>query len=411
MKNSIKMIVAGVTATILLNGCGGGGSSLPPVIDLNETEKNLSVTVNDTTVDSTSSLSRVTIITSAEDAVVAKISMSKKGEITLSGGADKDKFELKAGSSATEKKLSFKQKPNPYKPTDSDNDGVYEVDIKAQSGEEVLVYKAAFKIPIPTSAEKLLSGKTLYVQYGENNYTKYIFSQNSSVSLTSHFYDAVSDSLVDTDSESVDITYIDNNFSYDFQGNSVVCTIKDEASLTFTCKYQNITKDVKFLTQEPPFVKPKSYTVTVLKGSANVSNYPDTFAPKIASFSVTGNKASENGKAVIYKSRFNGSFSYTVKYEDGIYAQLLGVQLVGGNYSINTTKNLFPGSESKSNCKFDRVGPNGEGVQYTCNNIVIDNESGSLDTSFEAYICDNTDTSSSSVKCSVARVPVLFVDE
>jgi hypothetical protein len=143
------------------------------------------------------------------------------------------------------------------------------------------------------------------------------------------------------------------------------------------------------------------YTVT-LRGE-NLINNTDTFAPKIGYFEIVGNSKSENNKAVVSKSKNGGKFSYLVVLKNEIYLNRLYSALNDGSESIILEYDFSSMNKNiEFDCKLNSISKEGH-VNYTCNDISIENSTGSYDTNLTIVACNDTED-----KCSVARIPILF---
>lgn len=395
---SIRKFIAGIglVFALVLSGCGGPGD---------EDSGFLTLTIGDKKIlTSSSSRELPKEIKAQQDVVLVKV--NKSGTLSLSGGDDKNLFELKDTSGG--KMLAFRTSPNPYEPKDADKNGVYEVDITGTSGDESITYKAAYKIPVPTSAQKVLLNKTFYLDFGDNNYSKVAFGETN-FATTKYYYNETSATMKHENAFDTSVTYKDNYFTYQDGGAEVKCTLKDEYDRRFACKIGSNTIDRVYRTLAPAFVIPSSYTVTVKDGDAGVTNkaFPH---PRITSFSLTGNKANDNGKVLIYNSRFDGKFSYNIQYEAYGDAKVVVTGLSDGNKSIIYTLQSGNSSQINEQCIFDEISDNGN-VHYHCNGIDQNNTDGIADTTFLAVICDDNNFSNPDRNCSSAEIPVLFVEE
>ena len=146
----------------------------------------------------------------------------------------------------------------------------------------------------------------------------------------------------------------------------------------------------------------KSYTVVTT--SELTQNHSDTFAPKIGSFKVVGNSAIQDGKAVVSKSKNGGKFSYSVTLKDSIYANRLYTSLNDASRSVIVEYEFSMGKTLNFDCKLNKIGENGTGVDYSCGEVSLDNTKGNADTHLTAYVCNDTED-----KCSKSHVPILFI--
>lgn len=395
---SIKKFIAGLGLAIMviLSGCGPadeGGF--------------LQLTVGEHVL-TTSSSSRASSeqISAEQDIAFVKINM--EGTISLSGGEDKSLFELKDVPGG--KMLAFRTLPNPYDPKDTNKNGIYEIDITATSGTQSITYEAAYEIPIPTSAKNVLLGKTFYLDFvaNDNNYSKVTFGETT-FSTTRYFYDEGAAAIKNNSAFNTNINYVDNYFTYQDGGSNVKCTLKDEYNKRFSCQTGSSSTDRVYLDSTPSFVIPSNYTVMVKSGEESVTNL-DFPHPQITSFSLTGNKASDNGKVQIHRSRLSGSFSYNIQVKGNGSARAVWSQITDGNFSIRYTLQSTLDSQVNSDCKFIEEHGN-QGIHYRCGSIDINNTAGDADTTFEALVCDDTNLSNPDINCSWASIPVLFVDE
>jgi hypothetical protein len=144
---------------------------------------------------------------------------------------------------------------------------------------------------------------------------------------------------------------------------------------------------------------------TLSASTENLRNNGDTFAPKIVSFEVTGNSTPQNGKVVVSKSKKGGVFSYKVVLKDAVYANRVYTQLVDGTRSIIIDYDLSQGDKLDFKCRVDAVGAEGKGVDYTCEDISINNTAGDRDTFMQVLVCNSDED-----KCSNAGVPILFTE-
>ena len=401
---SISKFVAGVglALVLVLSGCGG------PDNENGDEDKGtpLKMTVGKHILTKSSSTREdIEQISAQQNVTLVKINLS--GTISLSGGDDKNLFELKEVSGG--KMLAFRTVPNPYEPQDANKDGVYKVNITGTAGEESITYKAAYRIPIPTSARDVLMGQTLYLDpiSDDNNYSKITFN-DTSFSTTKYYYDEDTAEIKNSATTTTDIRYVDNYFTYQDDGTEIKCTLKDEYDKRFSCQKGSSISERVYLTRVPAFVIPSNYTVAATADNIHNNSYED--APKITSFELTGNKANENEKAQIYNTRLNGSFSMTVKLENEMFVRKIITQVDDGNMSlVHDTGSSFSDTYSYS-CFFEGLNNNGN-VQYLCKEIQINNTEGTADTNLEVIACDDTNLSNPDTHCSWASIPVLFVDE
>jgi hypothetical protein len=189
----------------------------------------------------------------------------------------------------------------------------------------------------------------------------------------------------------------------------VTCQVNDKPSVTLSCSEQGYAGVVvlNLLDKAPEFVTPASYIVTA--GKALINNQEAFYLPKIASFSVTGNTPSKDGKAIISKSKLGGKFSYSVKLEDKFYVKNVYSSLYGGN-SIETDYSLMDYSETIDyNCVYNGNGP--KGIDYTCEGVNILSNVYENNTTMAMVVCDNKLNSENNLTahCSYALLPVLFV--
>ena len=399
----IKNFTIATITALTLSACGGGGGGTTPA-----EVKTLKLTVGSTTIDSASHLSRVTSTITDASKNVSIVKINKEGTISLSG-EDSTLFELT--DVAGGKQLSFLTKPEASSPTDADQDGVYEVDIKAQDNDDqTATYKAAYKIIIPRSTLDILNGNTYYIDFGDNKYTKVTYDDSSFTAK-----DYRNTEFVQGSEETIPVTYNENDFTFVDEGENITCIVHESTSLTLTCTSPIHPEDLNltYLDTAPEFVYPTSYTLTAI--TANTNNHTDAFTPKIASFSVTGNAPSENDKVIISKSKLGGKFSYSVTLDDVYsakesYSALLteemkfeGTQGIKTNYEITTNKTLT------YNCIFDKENGTNQGINYTCVGVHVINTQGNADTNFGIGVCDK-EVNATDAKCSIATVPVLFID-
>jgi hypothetical protein len=394
--------------TAFFTACGGGGGSTAPATTPNTTTNTqtegvtLQLTVGNLTLDSQSSLPRVTSTINAEKNVT-KVSINKEGTISISGGDDSHLFELLDMSEG--KQLAFKTTPDASNPTDTNNDGVYEVDIAASDNDgQSITYQAAYKIAKPITISSLLSGNTYYVDLGDNQYNEISF--NDDTIANKRYQDTV---FISGSAATLPITYTTDTFEFtDEEGINTVCTIKDSSIPAFTCTENGGEAfDVTFLSTAPEFVAPESYKVSAV--DEDINNHTEISVPTISSFTVTGNSPSENGKAIISKSKLNGKFSYEVSLENFAFAQLLNSGLSDADFLITEKGNGIDQIEP-FNCQFVKDNGENTGIEYTCDGISIENTTGNADTTLYIYVCDDQNTSSSDTQCSSASVPVLFTE-
>ena len=148
-----------------------------------------------------------------------------------------------------------------------------------------------------------------------------------------------------------------------------------------------------------------SASYTVVTTSELTQNNPDKFSPKIASFKVIGNSEIQNGKAVVSKSKNGGKFSYRVTLKDSIYANRLYTALDDGSRSVIVEYEFSMSKTLDFDCKLNKIGKDGTGIDYTCGDVSLDNTKGKADTHLTAYVCDDTEE-----KCSKSHVPILFIE-
>jgi hypothetical protein len=387
--------------TTFFTACGGGGTT---TANTQTDTTTLKLTVGNSTLDSKSSLLRVTSIINAEKNV-SQVSINKEGTISLSGGDDSHLFELLDIMEG--KQLAFKTTPDAPNPTDTNSDGIYEVDIMASDNDgQSVTYQAAYKIAVPVMLSSLLSGKTYYVDLGNDEYNEISFNDDT-IS-----YKGYKDTLFVPGSQAtVSITYTESTFEFiDEGGTNTVCTIKDSSIPIFTCTENGgDALEVTFLSTAPEFIIPRSYTLATL--NSNINNHHNSLTPQISSFSVTGNAPSENSKVVISKSKLNGKFKYNLVIGNALYAKLLLSGLTDGDKSIITTDSSFLINNTINyDCKFNNDNGSNLGIDYTCNNVNMNNTQGNADTELIIYVCDKEDTTSSELQCSSASIPVLFTE-
>ena len=398
---SIRKFVAGIglVFALVLSGCG-------PAEGNGDENASLQLTVGEHNL-TTSSLTREDIEQISAQQNVALVKINLNGTISLSGGDDKNLFELKDVSGG--KMLAFRATPNPYDPQDANKDGVYKVDITGTAGDESITYKAAYKIPIPTSAKDVLAGKTFYLDpiSDDNNYSKVTFG-DTTFSTTKYYYDEETATMKNEDASTANISYVDNYFTYQDDGTEIKCTLKDEIERRFLCQKGGSSSERIYLKFAPDFVTPSNYTVAAI--AEDINNSTDAFTPKITSFTVTGNKASDNGKVQIYDMRLNGSFSMAVELEDEAYAKKIFTYLDDGNMTLAHTLGSIPSDSYSYSCIFLHINGNGN-VKYLCDGVMIANTEGGADTYMDVLACNDTNLSDPNTKCSWASVPVLFVEE
>ena len=396
----IKNFTIATIIALTLSACGGGGgTTTPPEV------KTLKLTVGSTTIDSASDLSRVTstITDASKDVSIVKI--NKEGTISLSG-EDSDLFELTNITGG--KQLSFVTKPDASSPSDADQDGIYKIDIKAQDNDnQTATYKTAYKIIIPRTTLDILNGNTYYVNLGDNNYTKVTYD-DSGYTTTSYS----NTELVQGSEETTAVTYNENDFKFVDEGKNITCLVteSDLVKLTCTMEGQAGQLDITYLDDAPKFIYPASYTLAAT--AANTNNHTDDFTAKIASFSVTGNAPAENDKVIISKSKLGGKFSYSVTIDDDIYAKQLQSGLFDGNRSIISDYSFGMDTILTYTCIFNQDNGTDQGIDYTCDNLnppLIHNTQGNADTSLAMLVC-NDEVNATDAKCSIATVPVLFID-
>ena len=394
-----KMLASlGVAFVLLLTGCGGGGGSGDGDFEFP------TLKIGDKVIFS-SSLSRERPIEIKVQKDVVTVKVNGSATISLTGGEDKNLFELKDVSGG--KILTFQIAPNPYTPQDADNDGVYEVDITVTAGGESIIYKAAYRISIPTSAKDILLGNTFYFDGGDNNYSKIIFDETT-FSTTLYAYDDDTALMQEEGQYDTDVRYKDNYFIYGDEGSEIVCTLTDENEKQFRCRIGSTSVDITFLESAPSFVAPSNYTVTALP--SDIHNNTDPFAPRIESFALTGNKESENGEVQIYSNRLNGSFSIAVEMKNRYYAKKIITYLTDGDRMLEHTLESLPSDSYSYPCKFDGMNEDGN-INYTCEGVRIKNNEGEAETYVGVTVCDDSNLSNPDIKCSSASIPVFFVEE
>ncbi len=144
----------------------------------------------------------------------------------------------------------------------------------------------------------------------------------------------------------------------------------------------------------------------VILQSNNLFNDNDTFAPKISYMEVIGNRSPQNGQAVISKSSNGGEFSYQVVLKDEIYTNRVYSGLNDGTDGMVLEYEMTMGKVFDFNCQLNRIASDEqEGVDYTCNNVRMQNMEGNNSTYIVVTVCNDTEE-----KCSTAGIPVLFVE-
>ena len=397
----IKNFTITTITAILLSGCGGGGSdeTTAPVATPIPEAITLKLTVGNTTLDSGSHLSRVTstITDSTKDVAIVKI--NKEGTITLSG-EDSSLFELTDIEKG--KQLSFVTKPDALSPMDSDQDGVYKIDINAQDNDgQSITYKTAYQILIPKTTLDILNGNSYYIDLGDNKYTKITYNDSS---FTRESY--INTELVEGSEETIAVTYQENSIQF-VDAVNTTCVVNEASSLTLTCSAEGQTgeKKLTYLNTAPKFIIPASYSLSAI--DANTNNHTDNFAPKIAKFMVTGNAPAENDKVIISKSKLGGTFSYSITMENSILAKQLQSGLMDGDSSILSDYSYNRQETINFDCIFNEK--TDEGINYTCNSVSLQNKKGDSDTEMGMIVCDDK-VNATDAKCSIATVPVSFID-
>ena len=148
-----------------------------------------------------------------------------------------------------------------------------------------------------------------------------------------------------------------------------------------------------------------SYRVSLPYSEIHNYSPSDINAPRIQSFSVTGNSVPQNGKAVISKSKLNGKFSYDVTLKDTINADTITIGLKGGSKAIELDYSYGDAETMNFDCTFDKNNGLNKGINFTCNDISIQNTKGNANTLIVFIVCNTT-----TGMCSSARLPVLFTD-
>ncbi len=155
-----NLLITTLLSIFLLSSCGGGGDS-------KETKEEslvlpLKLTVGNVSIDSTSTLSRATIKISEETVNITTISTNKPATIRADGGADSDLFVLKDGEDNNSMELAFISRREANNPTDSNQDGVYEVDIQAVDEDgQIAIFKVAYKIKLQQALELRIDNKVV----------------------------------------------------------------------------------------------------------------------------------------------------------------------------------------------------------------------------------------------------------
>jgi len=394
-----------LSSAIIFTACGGGGGG-GGSDDTTPPEVTLTLTVGKVTIDSTSTVSRITTTLSGYNKAVTTIDINKDGEISING-TDSDLFALNGtGKSRT---LTFVQQPVASDPIDENGDGVYEVDIKGEDTDgNSVTYKAAYKIAVPYTAKSKLSGKTYYVDQGDN---KYIEVKYTDTGFTEKYY-------VDTEPSGTvlnqDITYDNDKFKFtNNEGEDITCTVGPNTPPSLKCsKAGSSTQEtINYLASAPAFVVPSSYIVSA--SDDDIVNHEDFSVPKIKSFKVTGNKPAEDGQAIVSKSKLGGKFSYTIEIDNEMFLKKSFVRLGNSGVGISATPGSNLLEKYTDSCKLLSID---SGVKYMCTAedgtqpINVDNQEASNDTYFIVYLCDKQDLDDTDIKCSAAKVPVLFED-
>lgn len=165
----------------------------------------------------------------------------------------------------------------------------------------------------------------------------------------------------------------------------------DGNSITYKVAYKIYNKNTDAYTISLPYAEIRNYSPS------------DISAPRIQSFSITGNRIPQNDKVIISKSKLNAKFNFSFTLKDEIYADTLSLGFKGGSKAIGL--NYIYGDLKTLNfdCTLDSINGINQGINYTCNDISIENTKGSTDTHIVLSVCNNT-----SHMCSSARIPVLF---
>jgi len=396
-----KLTLATVLSSALIfTACGGGGSGgsdnyTPP-------EVSLELTVGNFTMDSASSISRITTTISANIKTVAKVSINKDGDISING-TDADLFTL--NGTGRSRILSFIQQPVASDPIDENGDGVYEVDIKGEDTDgNSVTYKAAYVIAIPYTAKSKLSDKTYYVDQGSN---KYIEVKYSDTGFTEKYY-------VDTEPSGTvvnqAIAYDNDKFKFtNSEGEDITCTVGPNTPPSLKCSKggSNTQETITYMSSAPAFVAPGSYTIS----SSNIENNDNAMAPQIKSFSITGTQASEDGQVIVNKSKLQGEFSINLELKDNIFVKSVQFGLEDSDESLILT-GAFK-NKTILTCTLDDLD---SGIKYTCTAkgfagiITLDNVDSNSDADLIAGACNVEDTTDEDRLCSYASVPVLFID-
>lgn len=406
-KNTFALLLILLFATSCGGGSGsgsgnedeGGDGGTPP------TSTTLSITVGNVTLSSAATLPRATIVISGDSKKVAKISTNKASTITLSGGLDLSLFEI--NDVGSHKELAFTVQPDPFNPADSNADGIYEVDINASDDDgQTVTFKAAYKIIIPRSAKDILSGQTFYTNIIDNTYKKVEYTDTAQTTSTYGATGLVADSTKKTN-----ITYDGLSITFD-RDNSIkaTCQVSETPKINLSCEDEDKSYKISYLSTAPALTIPEEF-----KLSATPSQIVNRFkysASRIKSFSIKGNKPIENNKVVISKSSFQGQFSIeVVSQNERSKSDASWLFLADGDYSLET----FPGKpgslffhKTSYSCIYNHS--NNGGVNFTCDDIEINNTKGDNDTEMQVAFCDKSPVNFTDANCNFASLPVLFTD-
>jgi hypothetical protein len=391
MKHSrLMQLLVGIVALLVLGGCGP--------TDNEEGGAGFSLTVGrDTITTSTTSRKIFEITTPAISTIMDLTSVYVTGDAVISlDGDDRKMFVLKNN------KLYFDKIPDRWNPSDKDHDGIYKLDIKASNGDKTIVYKLAYEIPIPTTAQELLSGHTYYVDLGQNHFYKAAFSSNKIG--VEEFIEYESNRTF-----TLDVTYDKDTFSYRMDGTGTSCRRINQSSLTFVCTTDDGEENTyTFRTRKPEPVFLDDWKLKALPEDIN-NSYTDGDTPVITEMVVAGNAEVEGGKAQIYSSRLEGKFYVSGTLENAITTEFALIALHGASSGVSKLTHLTDQVQT-FNCTFIEKNSNGS-IHYNCAGVDMNDTNTTADTRFYLIVCNNSNTNNSETKCNFASVPVLFIDE
>jgi len=402
---NFKTLAISLAVLIFLNNCGGGGS-ITKKEDLPQQQTTLTLTVDNLTLDSHSTLSRVTkeVTETALQENLSLVSISSNdstADFSLSG-TDAHLFQLSIDDSNT-MKLEFDHLVVA---------GSYDVDIIAKSvhKNETVTYKLRYKV-LPENFSLMVGDieeevNTTPSRRGIEITTDTAFLMNIRTNKTA------TTTLEGRDSSLFTITDDQLTFKSAPSVGTYEVDIKAVSSDNETVIIQ-LAIDV-VLDALSNNLHDSNYTTTAT--ASDIINEDDVFAPNIKTLQFAGNIFKENSKAQLSSIAENRMFSFNVTW-DSIYGEYIYFGFINQTqldtnmttHSLVFENNDILRNNLEVNCRME-----GE-YQYSCKGTNIDdspyytNFTLPMDAFFRVLIC-NDDVDINGTKCSQALLPVTFKD-